>query len=399
MSGKKVFTHAGEKLANFLLATKQDTTKEIALEDILNKINKTEVDIYQGVSKDWYTRDEVIAHFKQEFVKELSYVNVTDGQKKIFINEMVQFLYNNLKHLELLSEAQYQALNEVFSIALADLFKDLADLDKKFTKAIADLAIAISNLQYKPLDYFLGSTEDKKRLYYRFNGNQLVILNGAGTNVKAFEVFRMVALTATGTNQSLLGDKMVIGGLESDSPIKKIEMTKELFVQGNITVQNGGEFIGTAARARYADLAEYYSSDGEYRPGTLLEIDTKGQNEVTIHDGRSYNHCIGVVSDRPGFILNDELRDDPNNVIVQVVLTGKSPVRVRGPVQKGDLLYPSGKVLGVAEAINPDNYDAIINYQRLGVDRIGYALSSFHPIEIDSDTDYKFESLIMSKLG
>jgi hypothetical protein len=84
----------------------------------------------------------------------------------------------------------------------------------------------------------------------------------------------------------------------------------------------------TATAARYADLAEIYETDEEYEVGTVIMIG--GEKEVT----KSFVGCraIGVISERPAFLMNAEGKGQP------VALKGRVKVKVSGPVKKGDEL-------------------------------------------------------------
>lgn len=382
MSGKKVFTGAGEKLAEFLLSIKKDTTTESILTTTLADINNTGVDssLADFQKKKVFNKEEVISYFKREILKELNFIKVTDGQKEYSLQKMVQLLYNNTKRMDNLTEAQFQALSELVMDNLANIFKSIGIHERKFSRLNTKLANDINNLRYKKLDYFTGSEDDKSGLYYRSSGAKMLICDGAGvTNHKFYEIFRCTSKTPV-PNQAYLGDIISIGGSEVDSPFKKIELTKDVISQGNITMANGKELIGTALRAKYADLAEYYTSNVEYRPGTLLQIDTENQNEVTIWDPSNTTGCIGVVSDKPGLIINEGLISD--FAIVPIVLTGQSPVRILGNVSKGDYIYPSLTIPGAAIAIKPEN---ALNYEKenpLLNRRLGYALESSQTMKL-----------------
>jgi hypothetical protein len=84
----------------------------------------------------------------------------------------------------------------------------------------------------------------------------------------------------------------------------------------------------TATAARYADLAEIYETDEEYEIGTVIMIG--GEKEVT----KSFVGCraIGVISERPAFLMNAEGKGQP------VALKGRVKVKVSGPIKKGDEL-------------------------------------------------------------
>jgi len=88
-------------------------------------------------------------------------------------------------------------------------------------------------------------------------------------------------------------------------------------------------FIGTALTARYADLAEKYLTDQEYPVGTAMCVG--GKQEATAA-GTSCM-CIGVISDKPAYLMNAEAEG-------QILgLKGRVPVRVSGPVSKGQPVY------------------------------------------------------------
>jgi hypothetical protein len=110
-----------------------------------------------------------------------------------------------------------------------------------------------------------------------------------------------------------------------------------------------GTIYGTATSAKYADLAEKYLPDADYPVGTVMTVG--GEQEVTAC--RVYSRAIGVISENPAYMMNSELEGG-----VYVALKGRVPVRVVGPVEKGDELVPtedgnayasgSGKVFAVA---------------------------------------------------
>jgi hypothetical protein len=85
---------------------------------------------------------------------------------------------------------------------------------------------------------------------------------------------------------------------------------------------------GTSTSARYADLAEKYTTDQEYDPGTVIVVASAGDAEGTA----SYTtgqRVLGVVSTNPAFIMNDELDGQA------IALRGRVPVKVIGPIRKG----------------------------------------------------------------
>ena len=88
-------------------------------------------------------------------------------------------------------------------------------------------------------------------------------------------------------------------------------------------------FQGTATAARYADLAEKYLADEEYETGTVVSVG--GAKEITA--SKTGDRPIGVISENPAFMMNKDLEGG-----VYVALKGRVPVKVLGPVRKGDRL-------------------------------------------------------------
>lgn len=114
-------------------------------------------------------------------------------------------------------------------------------------------------------------------------------------------------------------------------------------------------FIGQSTSAQWADIAERFTADNTYDVGTLLKIG--GDSEVTLENEDNSKEAFGVVSERPGFTLNTDLEDTPANPIV--ALTGRTPVKVVGTVQKGKRLVSAGN--GYAREITDnDSIMAII---------------------------------------
>jgi hypothetical protein len=102
-------------------------------------------------------------------------------------------------------------------------------------------------------------------------------------------------------------------------------------ITGNWTLTSGSRL-----QATYADLAEYYSADARYIPGTVLEFG--GEKEVTLA-GIESNKVAGVVSSEPAYVMNGNIQADYPTIIA---LIGRVPVRVTGHVSKGDMLVSAG---------------------------------------------------------
>jgi hypothetical protein len=100
------------------------------------------------------------------------------------------------------------------------------------------------------------------------------------------------------------------------------------------------KFQGTAIAAQYADLAELYLPDQEYEVGTVVAIG--GDAEIT--QASFGMDAIGVISDKPAYLMNKDLVGG-----LPVALKGRVPVKVIGPIRKGDSLIASGSGHGRAD--------------------------------------------------
>jgi len=101
--------------------------------------------------------------------------------------------------------------------------------------------------------------------------------------------------------------------------------------------------FGKATTAQYADLAELYSADAMYAPGTVLDFG--GTNEVTISSVASSARVAGVVSTNPAHLMNSVLESEHK---VAVALQGRVPTSVTGTIRKGDMMVTAGN--GSAQA-------------------------------------------------
>lgn len=102
-----------------------------------------------------------------------------------------------------------------------------------------------------------------------------------------------------------------------------VHRTGDETIGGNKTFSN--TIQGTAYRALWGDLAEYYLTDAEYPKGTLVQFG--GEKEITI----AKNKVNAVITSEPGFILNSNMENSQ-----AIALIGRVPVRVIGKVNKFD---------------------------------------------------------------
>jgi len=88
-------------------------------------------------------------------------------------------------------------------------------------------------------------------------------------------------------------------------------------------------FRGTATQAQYADLAEVYATTEEWPVGTVMAVG----GEAEVKPAGVSHHAIGVISAEPAYLMNSTAEGQA------VGLKGRVPVRVKGPVSKGQAVY------------------------------------------------------------
>ena len=103
---------------------------------------------------------------------------------------------------------------------------------------------------------------------------------------------------------------------------------------------------GESVHAQYADLAELYTADSDYLPGTVVVFG--GENEITVTNTFADVRVAGVISTNPAYLMNAA------NAGLPVALRGRVPVQVLGAVSKGDLLVTSAQS-GFAQSVGQNN--------------------------------------------
>ena len=112
-------------------------------------------------------------------------------------------------------------------------------------------------------------------------------------------------------------------------------------ITGNWTLTTGSRLTAT-----YADLAERFSADDVYTPGTVVELG--GAAEITAVKYELSEDVFGVISDNMAFLMNNGAGD--NETHPAVAMTGRVRVKTLGTVRKGQRLVSAGD--GHARAAN-----------------------------------------------
>jgi len=162
------------------------------------------------------------------------------------------------------------------------------------------------------------------------------------TNVQVFT-------TATGSiTPTAIATFSSAGGL---SVAGNVTVTNNIFNGGTTGTGNIGATGATfntvfakATTAQYADLAENYSGDAVYEPGTVVHFG--GSQEVTLCDEDMCRRVAGVVSTNPAYLMNSHLQ----GIATPVALQGRVPCKVQGTVRLGDMMVSAGNGFARAEA-------------------------------------------------
>jgi len=195
-------------------------------------------------------------------------------------------------------------------------------------------------------------------------------LISAGGNVTVGNILTGGLISATGNitgnyfvgNGSALTDVIAVG----IGTIGSLSVTGNI-TAGNVTVSTGTVSVGSitnnnsnavgnigsssnyfntvfakATSAQYADLAENYTADAEFAPGTVVVFG--GDKEITISTDVADERVAGAISTEPAHLMNSI---HPG---LAVALRGRVPVNVVGSVVKGDSLVTSS-IAGHAQSV------------------------------------------------
>ena len=185
-------------------------------------------------------------------------------------------------------------------------------------------------------------------------------VNGTGINVENSTKTDRVEITEEGSSTATHYITFSPGntGYQSNKTdsgvLTYVPSTETLAVTNTTTVSSS---------AQYADLAEKYTADSEYAPGTVMEIDgVYSDAETTSWSGSPY--VAGVVSTNPAYLMNSELDG------VSIALVGRVPVRVIGAINKGQAVFAhangcassdgAGPLVGIAIETNTDADEKLV---------------------------------------
>ena len=98
--------------------------------------------------------------------------------------------------------------------------------------------------------------------------------------------------------------------------------------------------------AQYADVAERFEADAPMSAGAVVIVG--GEAEITETTSDLSDQVFGVISEQPAYAMNAGAGNSESHPFV--AMTGRSPVRVTGTVEKGQRLV-SSSIKGTARAV------------------------------------------------
>ena len=130
--------------------------------------------------------------------------------------------------------------------------------------------------------------------------------------------------------------------------VDAVPTSDDVYTLGNASARfstvHAVEFDGVATSAKYADLAEKYTIKDTNKPiGSVVNICEDPLYDCEITNEDCCISVIGVVAKDPAFKMNAGSKG------TFITLKGKTPVRIIGPVKKGDPLVSAGN--GCARAV------------------------------------------------
>jgi hypothetical protein len=199
-----------------------------------------------------------------------------------------------------------------------------------------------------------------------FNGNTVAVtgnvnattFNGSGSGLTNLPAANIAGTVASALNATTANTAATVT-TNAQPNITSVGTLTSLTSSGNVTAANlvsttsvrttflttgsnaaagtiEGDWVlsaGSTLSATYADLAEIYSADADYEPGTVLVFG--GSEETTIASIDGSTRVAGVVSTHPSYVMN---ATKTAQHVVQLALVGRVPTKVRGPVRKGDMM-------------------------------------------------------------
>lgn len=190
-----------------------------------------------------------------------------------------------------------------------------------------DIPSSFSQLMnFSDSGFGMGSALSVSNAQYSFAGGNAVATPVFKSNISGVPiVFQTRVGSVNSYTLQLLGDTVYPGS----SGVTNVGSSTQWF----------NNMYANVFSTSHADLAEKYMADKEYEVGTVMMVG--GDAEVT--SCNINERAIGVVSANPGVKMNQTLEGG-----TYIALKGRVPVKVIGPVTKGNRIKPYGSGYGKA---------------------------------------------------
>jgi hypothetical protein len=169
-------------------------------------------------------------------------------------------------------------------------------------------------------------------------------LNVVNSSIENLDVDVITANTINVVNSSIENLDVDVITANTINVVNSVTIGEDLSVTGNIVAENVEAKNFDSVNA---DVAEIYSSDQNYDPGTVVVF--RGVEEITQSTEYADTTVAGIVSTSPAFIMNSEALG------LAVALHGRVPCKVVGKIKKGDLIVTSS-VPGTATKLNTGDW-------------------------------------------
>jgi hypothetical protein len=159
----------------------------------------------------------------------------------------------------------------------------------------------------------------------------------------------LVSVTGNITGSYFIGNGSQLTGLAATYGNSNVVTLLATF--GSNSISTTGNITAANLNSPAADLAEMYSAEADYAPGTVVKFG--GSQEITITSSSHCTQVAGIVSTSPSYLMNSAQAGDH---VLPVALTGRVPCQVMGVIAKGDRLV-SSNIAGVATTLDKTLYE------------------------------------------
>lgn len=163
----------------------------------------------------------------------------------------------------------------------------------------------------------------------------------SGTALSSADVTSALTYTPLPNNGKAVDSALLNGYTQTSAATANTVMWRD--ASGNTSINN---LYGTAQFAKYADLAEKYKTLEDYPVGTVIVVATDLVEAECMQSMAVGQPAIGVISEKPAYLMNYEAEGQA------VALKGRVPVRVIGPIAKGQQIMSTINGQACAGSLN-----------------------------------------------